>query len=54
MIKFYGNKARITGVRVSPNTFRHTFARRAVKAGANIFEILQILGHTSMEMVKHM
>jgi integrase/recombinase XerD len=31
---------------------RHTFAKLAVKNGAGIFELQQILGHTSMEMVR--
>jgi integrase/recombinase XerD len=51
-IAFYGRKANIEGVRCSPHTFRHTFAKLSVKAGAGIFELQQILGHTSMEMVK--
>lgn len=51
-ISFYGKKASIEGVRCSPHTFRHTFAKLSVKAGAGIFELQQILGHTSMEMVK--
>lgn len=51
-IKYYGDKAKLTGVRCSPHTFRHTFAKLSVKSGAGIFELQQILGHTSMEMVK--
>jgi integrase/recombinase XerD len=48
----YGKKAQVRGVRCSPHTFRHTFAKLSVKGGAGIFELQQILGHTSMEMVK--
>lgn len=48
----YGKEAGIKGVRCSCHTFRHTFAKMAVKQGAGIFELQQILGHTSMEMVK--
>jgi integrase/recombinase XerD len=51
-IKHYGNKVEITEVRCSTHTFRHTFVKCSVKAGAGIFELQQILGHTSMEMVK--
>lgn len=51
-IKIYGRDAGITNVRCSPHTFRHTFAKLSVKNGAGIFELQQILGHTTMEMVK--
>lgn len=48
----YGKDTGLNGVRVSPHTFRHTFAKLSVQAGANIFELQQILGHSSMEMVR--
>jgi integrase/recombinase XerD len=48
----YGKKANIKDVRCSCHTFRHTFAKMSVKNGAGIFELQQILGHTSFEMVK--
>jgi integrase/recombinase XerD len=48
----YGRMADIKGVRCSCHTFRHTMAKMSVKAGAGIFELQQILGHTSMEMVR--
>ncbi|MEH6943668.1 tyrosine-type recombinase/integrase [Bacillus sp. JJ722] len=48
----YGEEAKIKNVRCSPHTFRHTFAKLCVKQGAGIFELQQILGHTSMEMVR--
>jgi integrase/recombinase XerD len=51
-IAHYGSKSGIEGVRISPHTFRHTFAKLCVKGGANIFELQQILGHSSMEMVR--
>jgi integrase/recombinase XerD len=51
-IKKYGNDAEIKGVRCSPHTFRHTFAKLSVQNGANIFELQVILGHTSFEIVK--
>ncbi|MED4840424.1 tyrosine-type recombinase/integrase [Weizmannia sp. CD-2023] len=51
-IAFYGHRAGLHGVRCSPHTFRHTFAKESVKNGAGIFELQQILGHTSMEMVR--
>jgi len=51
-VTFYGKQADVKGVRCSCHTFRHTFAKLSVKNGAGIFELQQILGHTSMEMVK--
>ncbi|MDK7669539.1 tyrosine-type recombinase/integrase [Cytobacillus oceanisediminis] len=51
-VTYYGEKAKINNVRVSCHTFRHTFAKLCVKQGAGIFELQQILGHTSMEMVR--
>lgn len=51
-VTFYGKQAEIKGVRCSCQTFRHTFAKLSVKNGAGIFELQQILGHTSMEMVR--
>ncbi|MBR7798293.1 tyrosine-type recombinase/integrase [Agaribacter marinus] len=49
----YGKDAKIEGVRCSAHTFRHTFAKLSVKAGADIFTLQAILGHTSMEMVRN-
>lgn len=51
-ISKYGEMANIKGVRCSCHTFRHTFAKYCVEQGAGIFELQQILGHTSMEMVR--
>ncbi len=48
----YGELAQIQNVRCSCHTFRHTFAKLSVKAGADIFTLQSILGHTSMEMVR--
>lgn len=48
----YGEKAGIKGVRCSPHTMRHTFAKMSVLNGAGIFELQKILGHSTMEMVK--
>lgn len=51
-IKKYGNKAGIDDVRVSPHTFRHTFAAAWVSAGGDIFSLQEILGHTTLDVVK--
>ena len=52
-ITHYGKMANIQSVRCSAHTFRHTFAKMSVESGAGVFELQQILGHTSMEMVRH-
>ncbi|MGM7724367.1 tyrosine-type recombinase/integrase [Metabacillus sp. Hm71] len=51
-VTYYGKQADMNSVRCSCHTFRHTFAKLSVKNGAGIFELQQILGHTSMEMVR--
>ena len=52
MIRRYGRKAGITGVRCSPHTFRHTFARNYLLNGGDIFSLQKILGHSSLASVR--
>ena len=49
----YGQRAGIENVRVSPHTFRHTFAKMWVMAEGDILSLQEMLGHSSVEMVKN-
>jgi integrase/recombinase XerD len=48
----YGKKAGIKGVQCSCHTLRHTFVKLSVINGANAFQFMSILGHTTLEMTK--
>jgi integrase/recombinase XerD len=49
-LKRYGRQASIEGVRVSPHTFRSTFATHFCRQGGSIVHLQTILGHTTLEM----
>lgn len=49
-LKRYGDQAGMTRVRVSPHTFRHTFALWFVRKGGSPFHLQKILGHTSLDI----
>ena len=52
MMRRCGKRAGIKGVRCSPHTLRHTFAKRFLLNGGDVFTLQQILGHSSLEMVR--
>ena len=52
MLRRLGQKAGISGVRCSPHTFRHTFAKQYLMYGGDVFSLQRILGHSSLEVVK--
>jgi len=53
MLRRHGKQAGITGVRCSPHTFRHTFARNYLLNGGDIFSLQKILGHSSLASVRN-
>ena len=52
IVRRYGKRAGISGVRCSPHTFRHTFAKNYLLNGGDIFSLQKILGHSSLASVR--
>jgi site-specific recombinase XerD len=52
MVRRCGSRAGLTGVRCSPHTFRHTFAKNYLLNGGDIFSLQKILGHSSLASVR--
>jgi len=52
IIKAYGEKAGIQGVRCSPHTLRHTAAVMWIRNGGDVFSLQQILGHSTLDIVR--
>ncbi|AHV99013.1 tyrosine-type recombinase/integrase [Paenibacillus sabinae] len=51
-VAFYGRRAGIKGVRCSPHTLRHTFAKMSVQNGADVFALQAVLGHATLDQVR--
>ena len=52
MMRRLAGRAGITEVRCSPHTFRHSFAKRYLINGGDIFSLQRILGHSSLASVR--
>jgi len=50
LLKRLGEKAEVN--HVYPNRFRHTFAIEFLRNGGNIYALQQVLGHSSLDMVR--
>jgi len=51
LIRRLGQRAGIKPGRVSPHTFRHTFATRALSGGMDPLRLQRVLGHATLTMV---
>ena len=52
IVKRYGTKACIVGVRLSPHTFRHTMAVTFLRNGGDVFSLQRITGHSQLDVLR--
>ena len=52
LVKQCGRKAGIEGVRCSPHTFRHTFSKKLLANGGDLFTLQKIQGHSTLAVVR--
>jgi site-specific recombinase XerD len=48
-----GQRAGVTGMRVSPHSCRHSFAVAYLRAGGDIYRLSKILGHSGVQVTQH-
>lgn len=52
LFKRLASRTEITGIRVSPHTFRHTYAFNFVQNGGDVMRLSRLLGHTSLAVTQ--
>ncbi|MCP4666595.1 MAG: tyrosine-type recombinase/integrase [Deltaproteobacteria bacterium] len=52
IVRKYGQRAGIQGVRLSPHTFRHTMCVMFLRNGGDVFTLQRITGHSSLEILR--
>jgi site-specific recombinase XerD len=53
LIRRLGDWGRVSGVRCSPHTFRHTYAVRFLEAGGELYALSRLLGHSSVAVTEN-